>query len=108
MRATKRRLSASVDAELMVAAESAARRGEVANLSAWVNDAMRLKIEHDQGLKELAGVIADFESEHGQITNEEIEKAVRKARSRALNVRGARAGEGRASWRTSRRRKRGT
>jgi hypothetical protein len=98
MKATKRRLSASVDAELIDAAETAATRGEVANVSAWVNDAMRLKVEHDRGLAELAGVIADFESEHGEISRDEIEKAVRAARSGALSVRGARAGETRAGY----------
>jgi hypothetical protein len=108
MKATKRRLSASVDAELLAAAETAARRGEVANMSAWVQDAMRLKIEHDRGLAELAGVIADFETEHGAITKEEIEKSVRAARSRSVSVRGARAGEARAGWRPSRPRRRGT
>jgi hypothetical protein len=107
MKATKRRLSASVDAELLVAAESAARRGDVANVSAWVNEAMRLKAEHDRGLVELAAVIADFEAEHGEITEEEIERAARVARSRAVSVRGARAGETRSDWprpRTRRRR----
>jgi len=94
----KQRLSASVDAELLVAAETAAKRGEVANVSAWVNEAMRSKLEHDRGLSELAAVIADFEAEHGEITREEIEKAARAARSRALTVRGTRAAEARAEW----------
>ncbi len=102
MKATKQRLSASVDAELLGAAESAAKRGEVANVSAWVNDAMRLKVEHDRGLAELAGVIAVFEAEHGEITPGEIERAVRAARSRSVSVRGARAGEARAAARPSR------
>ena len=107
MKATKRRLSASVEAELLAAAESAARRGEVANVSAWVNDAMRLKLDHDRGLAELARVIADFEADHGEITEAEMEKAARLARSRAVSVRGARAGEEReASPRSSRRRRR--
>jgi hypothetical protein len=99
---TKQRLSASVDAELLDAAESAAKRGEVPNISAWVNDAMRLKVEHDRGLAALAGVIADFEAEHGEITQEEIEKAARLARSRAVSVRGSRAGEPTGGWRPSR------
>src|SRR5688572_20152229 len=103
----KQRLSASVDADLLVAAEAAARRGDVANISAWVNDAMRLKVEHDRGLAELAGVIADFESEHGEITPEEMDKAARLARSRAVSVRGSRAGEppaGRRQYRPGKRR----
>jgi Arc/MetJ-type ribon-helix-helix transcriptional regulator len=98
----KQRLSASVDADLVVAAEAAAKRGDVANVSAWVNEAMRLKLEHDRGLAELAAVIADFEAEHGEITNEEIEKAARTARSRAVTIRGARAAEARAEWPTAR------
>src|SRR5689334_5732954 len=102
MKASKQRLSASVDADLLVAAESAARRGEVANVSAWVNEAMRLKVEHDRGLTELAAVIADFEAEHGEITEQEMEQAARLARSRAVNVRGARASESRAGWQRAR------
>jgi hypothetical protein len=106
MKATKRRLSASVDAELIGAAEVAAARGDVANVSAWVNDAMKLKLEHDRGLAELAEVIADFEAEHGEITNQEIERAVRGARSGSVSVRGSRAGETPAGWRPSRPRRR--
>jgi len=98
MKAMKQRLSASVDADLLVAAEAAAKRGEVANISAWVNDAMRLKLEHDRGLANLAAVIADFEAAHGEITPEEMEKAARMAQSRAVSVRGSRAGEARATW----------
>ena len=91
-----------MDADLVVAAEAAARRGEAANVSAWVNEAMRLKVEHDRGLADLAAVIADFEAEHGEITNEEIEKAARTARSRAVTIRGTRAAEKRAEWPTAR------
>ena len=91
-----------MDAELLATAESAAKHGEVANVSAWVNDAMRLKVEHDRGLAELAGVIAEFEAEYGEITNDEIQKAVRRARSRAVNVRGTRAAEARSPGRPSR------
>jgi hypothetical protein len=107
MKSTKQRLSASVDAELIAAADMAAARGEVANVSAWVNDAMKLKLEHDRGLAELAAVIADFETEHGEITRQEIEKAVRGARLGAVSVRGSRTGEARAGGRPARPRGRG-
>ncbi len=103
---SKQRLSASVDADLIGAAEAAAKRGDVANVSAWVNEAMRLKVDHDRGLAELAAVIRDFEAEHGEISNEEIEKAARIARSRAVTVRGTRAAEARAVWPTARTRRR--
>jgi hypothetical protein len=108
MKATKQRLSASVDADLLRQAEAAARRGEVANVSAWVNDAMRLKVEQERGLARLAAVIAEFEAEHGEITEADVERATRFARSRAVSVRGARAGEAQADWPSSPRRRRRT
>ena len=88
----KQRLSASVDADLIAAAESAASRGHAKNVSAWVNDALRLKVEHDRRLAALASFIAAFEAEHGAISPDEIAAATRRARTRAVVVRG-RAGK---------------
>ena len=68
---------------------------------------MRLKVEHDRGLAELAGVIADFEAEYGEITDEDMQNAVRTARSRAVSARGARAGEAPATGGQPRLRRRG-
>lgn len=89
----KQRLSASVDAELIAAAERAAASGIVPTVSAWVNDAMRLKLEHDRRLQALAQFIAEYESEHGEITGEKMVAASREAKRRAVSVRGLRAGE---------------
>ena len=83
----KGRLSASVDADLIRAAEAAAKRGQVPTVSAWVNDALRLKLEHDQRLQALASFIEEFEGEHGVITTDEMDRAVRQARHRAIPVR---------------------
>lgn len=83
----KQRLSASVDADLLAAAEAAARRGDARTLSAWVNDAFRLKLDHDRRMQALSTFIAAYESEHGEISAEEIERATRAARARALPVR---------------------
>jgi hypothetical protein len=106
MKATKQRLSVSVDADLLVAAELAAKRGEVANVSAWVNDAMRLKLERDRGLAGLAEVVSDFEAEHGQITPNEMEQAAARSLARAITARGTRAGEGAGVWTRARPRNR--
>jgi hypothetical protein len=84
----KQRLSASVDAELLAAAHEAAARGQARNISAWVNDALRLKLEHDRRLRGLAAAIRGYEAEHGEITPEEIEAAKRRARARAIVIRG--------------------
>jgi hypothetical protein len=77
-----------VDADLVEAAEAAAAAGHAANVSAWVNEALRLKLERDRRVRALAAFIAAYEAEHGEITPEETAAAVRAARGRAVPVRG--------------------
>jgi Arc/MetJ-type ribon-helix-helix transcriptional regulator len=83
----KQRLSASVDADLVEAAEHAVAAGRSASVSAWVNDALRLKVAQDRRLEALAGFVAAYESEYGEITQEEMDLAARRARGRAVVVR---------------------
>jgi hypothetical protein len=85
---TKRRLSASVDAELMAVAQEAVTEGHAESISAWVNDALRLKADHDRRLQALDSFLAAYESEHGEITEHEMREAARRARERAIVVRG--------------------
>jgi len=61
-------------------------------MSAWVNDALRLKLDHDRRLRGIGDFIAAYEAEHGEITEEEMEAAVRRARERAIVVRGGKVG----------------
>jgi hypothetical protein len=56
-------------------------------VSAWVNDALRLKVAQDERLHALSAFVASFEAAHGVITAEEIDSATRRARARALTVR---------------------
>ena len=84
----KQRLSASVDAELVAVAQEAVARGQAESMSAWVNDALRLKARHDQRLRALDEFLAGYEAEHGEITEEEMREAARRARGRAVVVRG--------------------
>ena len=85
----KQRLSASVDADLLRAAQRAASRGGA--LSAWVNDAMRLKLEHDRRLEAFDAFLRAYEAEHGEITEEDMRMATRRARARAVRSRPKRA-----------------
>ena len=85
---TKQRLSASVDAELLAAAQQAVTEGRAENVSAWVNDALRLKTDHDRRLQALDEFLAAYEAEHGEITEEGMRDAARRARERAIIVRG--------------------
>lgn len=84
----KQRLSASVDAELVAVAQEAVAAGQAENVSAWVNDALRLKADHDRRLQAVDEFLAAYEAEHGEITDEEIREAARSARGRAVVVRG--------------------
>lgn len=89
----KQRLSATVDDVLIKAAEEATQRGEVPTVSAWVNEAMQLKLENDQRLAALAAFISEYEADQGVITARDREDALREAKRRAVSVRGLRAGE---------------
>jgi len=85
---SKERLSASVDADLIAAATEAVTRGRAESVSAWVNDALRLKLAHEQRLDALVAFVAGYEAEHGEITDDEMRRAARSARARAVVVRG--------------------
>lgn len=87
----KRRLSVSVDAELMAAAEQAVERGEAPTLSAYVSAALRRQLENDRRLRAMGEFMADHEREHGTITEKDIEESLRRLQSRAIHVRPARA-----------------
>lgn len=84
----KARLSATVDADLIAASQAAVAAGEAESVSAWVNDALRLKIEHDRRLRGMDDYIAAYEAEYGEITDEDMDAAYRAARARAVVVRG--------------------
>jgi Arc/MetJ-type ribon-helix-helix transcriptional regulator len=85
---TKSRLSVTVDADLVAAVHAAVAAGATDSMSAWVSDALRLKLDHDRRLRGIGDFIAAYEAEHGEITEEEMEAAVRSMRERAIVVRG--------------------
>ena len=86
----KRRLSVSVDAKLMEAAQHAVKRGEAPTLSAYVSDGLKLKLESDQRLRAMREFIKDYEREFGMITEEDMAESVRELQARAIHVRPAR------------------
>lgn len=94
---TKERLSASVDAELIAAAQEAVTHGRAESVSAWVNDALRLKADHDRRLAALDDFLAAYEAEHGEITEQEMHDAARRARAGAVVIRGRPAGQATAA-----------
>jgi len=85
---SKGRLSASVDAAVLLAAQAAVKEGRAANISAWVNQALHRQAEHDRRMKALDDFLLVYEGEHGVITEDEIRIAGRRLRARAVVVRG--------------------
>jgi Arc/MetJ-type ribon-helix-helix transcriptional regulator len=84
---TKERLSASVDPDLVAVAQEAVAQGRAESVSAWVNEALRLKVAHDRRLRAIDEFVAAFEAENGEITGAEMNEAARRARGRAVVVR---------------------
>jgi hypothetical protein len=85
---TKQRLSASVDADLLEAGRAEVSQGAAESLSTWVNEALRLKVDHDRRMRALDDFITAYEAAHGQITEREMHEAARRAKGRAVVVRG--------------------
>lgn len=77
-----------MDADLVAVAQQAVAQGRAESVSAWVNEALRLKAAHDRRLRALEEFVAAFETEHGEITEAEMREAARRARGRAVVVRG--------------------
>ena len=77
-----------MDADLVAVAQEAVAQGRAESVSAWVNEALRLKVAHDQRLRALDEFVVAFEAEHGEITEAEMNEAARRARGRAVVVRG--------------------
>src|SRR5215472_690034 len=88
----KARLSVTVDTDLIDATKAAVVAGAAESISAWVNDALRLKLEHERRLRGIDDFIAAYEAEYGEITDEEMEAAYRSMKGRAIVVRGDQPG----------------
>lgn len=84
----KTRLSVTVDADLLQASQAAVAAGEAESVSAWVNDALRLKADRERKLRGLDEFIKAYEAGYGEITEEEMEAAYRSMKARAIVVRG--------------------
>ncbi|MCL2584578.1 MAG: hypothetical protein FWE35_19205 [Streptosporangiales bacterium] len=84
----KERLTVTVDAELLAVANEAVQRGSADSLSAWVNEALAERAERERRLAALNDAIADYEAEHGEITDAEIAAQHRTDREAAIVVRG--------------------
>ncbi len=87
----KRRLTVTVDPDLVEAGNRAVASGAAGSLSAWVSTALAERARRDEQLARLQDAIADYEAEFGEITPEEIAAQRRSDRDDAIVVRGPRS-----------------
>jgi hypothetical protein len=80
----KERLSASVDAEVLAAAQDAVKAGRAPNLSTWVNDALHRQAEHDQRMQALDRFLEAYEEAHGVIGEADMRAAERRMATGSL------------------------
>ncbi|MDQ3092928.1 MAG: hypothetical protein M3R46_14975 [Actinomycetota bacterium] len=88
--ATKQRLSASVNKVYIEEGRAAVEAGRAESLSAWVNEALRKQAEDEGRLRALDELMTEYQAEHGEFTEEELEENRRDMEARAIKVRRAR------------------
>lgn len=84
---TKRRITVTIDEELLDAAGAAVSAGDASSVSAWINEALADKREQQRRLEALGEAVADYEAEFGKITSEQIEERRRLDREEAEQFR---------------------
>src|SRR5438132_12558713 len=84
----KQRLTVTVDPELVAAGTRAVQTGHADSISGWVSAALAEQVRRDKRLESLRAAIADYESELGEITAEEVAAQLRRDREEAVVVRG--------------------
>jgi hypothetical protein len=72
MTVRKQRVTITLDPELVSAGNRAVASGAAQSLSHWISGALTDKARRDEQLARLGDAIADFESEFGEITPEEL------------------------------------
>lgn len=88
----KRRLSASIDEELLAAAEAAVREGYAPSMSALVEDAMREAMAGQRRAAAAKELFDDIDAERGHtLTDDEVRRSVAELRANALRPNGPEA-----------------
>jgi hypothetical protein len=83
----KERMTVTVDAELIEAANRAIAEGRVSSLSGWVNLALSERAAKERRLRALAEAVEDYERAFGEITAAELAAQERADRLNTTHVR---------------------
>ncbi len=79
----------TIDQEALDEALAAVEAGRAESVSAWISDAMEQRRARDQRLSLLAELIAEYEAEHGVITDDELAAQEQADRDAAAMTRAA-------------------
>jgi Arc/MetJ-type ribon-helix-helix transcriptional regulator len=83
----KRRVTITVDADIVEEATRAVEEGRAASVSAWIGEAMVARQANDRRLEALGELIAEYEAVQGAITDEELAQQAQADRDSAALVR---------------------
>lgn len=84
---TKQRVTVTVDEALLQDVSRRVQHGHAESLSAWVGEAMAQRAARDERLAVLAAIVAEYEAEHGEITDDELAQQAQADRDAAAAVR---------------------
>lgn len=87
----KSRLTVTVDADLVAAANAAVAGGESDSVSAYVNDALAAHSARQRRLAAMDRAITMYEAEFGEITEAELAAQQEEDRRNAIRFRGGKA-----------------
>src|SRR5438874_11379725 len=85
----KERITVTLDRTLVDAANAAVAAGRADSLSAWVNLALAEHVAKERRLAALSKMIAEYETDFGVITPEELAIREREDRRKAVVIRGS-------------------
>ena len=83
----KQRVTVTVDEKLLQEASTAVSEGRSRSVSEWVGEAMTQRRDRDLRLAVLRGLVAEYEAEHGVITDDEISEQAQRDRDAAASLR---------------------
>lgn len=83
----KRRVTITVDEEILQVAAQAVSDGDADSVSSWISDAMVHRRATELRLVALSHMVADYEAQHGAITADELNQQAQADRDAAAMVR---------------------
>ena len=83
------RITITLDNALVEAAQQAVSEGRSASVSAYVGESVALRSKHDARLSALSALIADYEQQHGVISDDELAEQEQRDRDTSAGFRSA-------------------